>query len=435
MTFLEFFTDPLLRGPMLGAIFICMSTSVISVFVYVQKRTLVGETLSHATYPGVLLAALFTLLFGGTEPASFVVVPCAFVAAFFGLWLINRITRKSAATNDSALTFVLASFFAVGITLASVIQAVAPATFQKIRLFFYGQTASLGDLQIISYALFLLSIVLVVSLFFKEFKLLLFDRAFTRLTTPYFALFDSLILCLIVFSVVLAMKSVGVILVSGMLIGPAVAARQYTHSLVKMFILSALFGAFSAFFGNILSLYLSDRFLISLPTGPTIVIIAQSIALFSLFFAPKRGVFFRKVRVALFRFKSMQENLLKFLWAQKAAQPFSALSSRLGISALFLRIILWDLSRKAWVTFDQGYLLTQEGKKRGGHIVRLHRLWELYLVKDFHVSADKVHKSAEQIEHILTPELEKELTQFLHNPLSDPHNQPIPSRAEVSYAE
>ena len=74
------------------------------------------------------------------------------------------------------------------------------------------------------------------------------------------------------------------------------------------------------------------------------------------------------------------------------------------------------------------YVLTEKGRKRADYIVRLHRLWEVYLVDYLGKRAEEVHASAEEMEHILTPELERELTELLGNPHSDPHAQPIPAR-------
>ena len=64
--------------------------------------------------------------------------------------------------------------------------------------------------------------------------------------------------------------------------------------------------------------------------------------------------------------------------------------------------------------------------EKGARIVRLHRLWEVYLVNSLGLKVERVHKSAEEMEHILTPELERKLTELLDNPKQDPHDQPIP---------
>ena len=53
----DFFTDPLLRAPMIGSIFMCITASIVGVIVLIRKRALVGEALSHAAYPGIVVGA------------------------------------------------------------------------------------------------------------------------------------------------------------------------------------------------------------------------------------------------------------------------------------------------------------------------------------------------------------------------------------------
>ncbi len=72
------------------------------------------------------------------------------------------------------------------------------------------------------------------------------------------------------------------------------------------------------------------------------------------------------------------------------------------------------LVRKGYVNhIEDKYYLTASGKKESKRIVRLHRLWEQYLLKRTSIDTDHVHSGAEAIEHILTPEIEAELTKEL----------------------
>lgn len=70
--------------------------------------------------------------------------------------------------------------------------------------------------------------------------------------------------------------------------------------------------------------------------------------------------------------------------------------------------------------------LTDQGVEEGKRLTRLHRLWELYLIKYVKVAPDHVHDDAEAIEHIITPEIEAELVALLDSPDQDPHNKSIP---------
>lgn len=93
------------------------------------------------------------------------------------------------------------------------------------------------------------------------------------------------------------------------------------------------------------------------------------------------------------------------------------------------RFVLRRLVAQGWAArIEKRYSLTPDGVTKATSIIRLHRLWEVYLTDQLGVQAEKVHRSAEEIEHILTPELEERLTRLLSNPQSDPHQQPIPQR-------
>ena len=75
--------------------------------------------------------------------------------------------------------------------------------------------------------------------------------------------------------------------------------------------------------------------------------------------------------------------------------------------------------------------LTEEGKDRAQRVVKIHRLWELYLTTQMHIAPDHVHDDADTIEHLLTPELEAELERALNYPKTDPHKSVIPYREGV----
>jgi manganese/zinc/iron transport system permease protein len=89
---------------------------------------------------------------------------------------------------------------------------------------------------------------------------------------------------------------------------------------------------------------------------------------------------------------------------------------------------LTRLARNGWVEKAKSgcYRLTIDGIHRAAYIIRLHRLWEVYLADYLGIGAERVHRSAEEMEHIITPEIETELTRLLKDPKIDPHHQPIP---------
>lgn len=440
---LFFFTDAVLRAPTIGSMLMCLSASLIGVIVFLRKQSLLGEALSHAAYPGVVIGVILAGIFNISEDQqfflTFAMMAGAFVSAFLGLWSIFFLERKIHVRSDTALCFVLSAFFGVGITLASQVQFTYTSHYRQVQAYLYGQAATMTDIHIFIYGTLAFLMLSFIIAFLKEIKTITFDRKFAKsLGFPIYAL-ESMIFILIVLSVVIGIRSVGVVLMSAMIIAPATAARQFTNRFSSMLWIAPIFGMLSAFLGTYLSLELSagdlsDRMAsrVSLPTGPMIVIVASCICLIAILFAPERGLLLRIVRVARFRYRCVCENVLKTFWRieSNAGISLKQIAYYQSMSSIYLRFILCNLSRKGLLESisSQHYRLTAKGKQSAARIIRLHRLWEVYLANYMGVGGERVHRNAEEMEHILTPELENELTTLLNDPKVDPHFQPIPPK-------
>lgn len=441
-----YFVDPILRGPTIGSMLMCLAAGLVGAVVFLRKQSLLGEALSHAAYPGVIIGVIIAGALSADASnhtmLAFLIMAGAFVTAVLGMMAIFCMIRYLKVKSDAALCFVLSSFFGIGLTLASQVQFTYSMLYQQIQVYLYGQAATMSDIHIQIYASLAIAIIVCVILFLKELEIIIFDHDYAESLGIPVRFIDGLFLVLIVMAVVIGIRSVGVVLMSAMLIAPAAAARQYTNKLHRMLFLSAVFGMVSGYLGNYFSAegtnILSDWYpgvRLSLPTGPMIVLVAAAICLFSLFFAPERGMFLRYFRVARFRYQCISENILKAIWRGGEENPIhmADLVQRLGTGSIYMHFLLWRLSRQGWIVrLDRHtYRLTNAGAFRAAKIVRLHRLWEVYLVNYLGVGAERVHRNAEEMEHIITPELERQLTLLLKDPKVDPHHQPIPSIREV----
>src|SRR5690606_38912338 len=97
------------------------------------------------------------------------------------------------------------------------------------------------------------------------------------------------------------------------------------------------------------------------------------------------------------------------------------------VNAPIVKAALQRLAAKKFIVSEGlQWRLSEAGRLQAARVVRLHRLWELYLTKYMNIAADHVHDDAETIEHIITPELERELEHQLRYPDKDPHNAEIP---------
>jgi manganese/zinc/iron transport system permease protein len=410
---LDFFLDPILRAPTWGCIFMCIASSLMGTLVFLRKKSLLSESLSHATYPGACLGVCFFAFFlPQYEEWTFVgVLVGAFVSSLLGLKAINWLELTLKIKPDAALCFVLATFFGMGIVIATVMQATVPVWHKQTQMLLFGQAATMSDMHIWIYGSLAALVAVFVLFAFRPLQSLLFDASFAKAIKVPVAKIEQIVFWLLLLSLIVGIRSVGVVLMSGMVIAPAVAARQYSDRLQFLFVLAAIFGALSGFMGNYLSVFYN------LPTGPMIVLVGTCIALFSLLLAPKRGLVFRFLRILSFRIRCLEENILKGIW--KRGVVTETPSWRLSF-------VLWRLRKGGWINAQQE--LTKDGREKAASIVRLHRLWELYLTDRLGVQIENVHRTAEEMEHILTREMEEKLTRLLENPKHDPHDQPIPER-------
>lgn len=274
------FTDYTLRTVTLGAMILGLVSGLLGSFAVLRKQSLLGDAMSHAALPGVVIAFILT----GSK-APLVLMLGALAAGWLGALLVQLVVDQTRIKQDSALGIVLAVFFGLGLVLLTWVQRQGNANQSGLDTFLFGRAAALVMADVWAMAAVGGAGLLLVILFWKEFKLLSFDPDFAAtLGFPVGAL-NVALTTLIVVAVVIGLQTVGVVLMSAMIVAPAAAARQWTDRLDRMVLLAALFGALAGMSGSLIS-SLSR----GLPTGPTVVLCASLIVAFSLLFAPNRGL-------------------------------------------------------------------------------------------------------------------------------------------------
>ena len=278
--------DYTLRNVALGSAILGVVSGVLGCFAVLRRQGLMGDALSHAALPGICLAYLLT---GSKTPI--VLMLGAAVAGWLGRVLILRVIRHTRIDSGSALGIVLTVFFGIGVVLLTVIQKSNDANQAGLDKFLFGQAAALVQEQVTTMAVLGGLALLVVALLYKEFKLLAFDPEFAQSLDLPTRRLDLLLTGLLVIAIVIGLNTVGVVLMSAMLVAPAAAARQWTNSLWRMIAYAALFGAGSGVAGALISVSESR-----LPTGPVMILSITAILMVSLLFGSARGVFWDWLR-------------------------------------------------------------------------------------------------------------------------------------------
>jgi manganese/zinc/iron transport system permease protein len=282
----DLFGNYTLRTVGLGAAFLGIVNGVLGSFAVLRKQSLLGDAISHAALPGIALAFLLT----GSK-ATIVLLLGAAAAGWVGTLLVMNIVKNTRVKYDSALGLVLSVFFGFGLVLLTYIQRMPVASQAGLDTFLFGQAATLLARDVATIGILGLAVLLIVLAAWKEFKLLCFDPDFALSLGFPIRRLDVLLITLLVTSIVIGLQTVGVVLMSAMVVAPAAAARQWTDRLGAMVAISAFFGALAGAGGALVS-SLTAR----LPAGPTIVLCLTAIVLVSLLAAPNRGVVWKWAR-------------------------------------------------------------------------------------------------------------------------------------------
>ncbi|MEZ4834477.1 MAG: iron chelate uptake ABC transporter family permease subunit [Caldilineaceae bacterium] len=226
-----------LRVVALGGALLGIVSGVLGSFAVLRRQSLMGDALSHAALPGVAIAFLLV----GRELSLLLVG--AGIASWLGVHFIHMLTDTTRIKQDTAMGIVLTAWFAAGIALLAYIQSRSDASQAGLDSFIFGQAAAIVQQDVILIASVGAVSLLVLALFWKEFKLITFDPEFAHANGFRTTILNMALSTLIVIAIVLGLQLAGVILMVGMLIAPGIAARQWTNKLDQMVILSAIFSA------------------------------------------------------------------------------------------------------------------------------------------------------------------------------------------------
>lgn len=274
----SFLLDPIVITVAFGAALLGLTAGALGTFAVLRRESLIGDTMSHAALPGVAAGFLITgerslpLMLAGA-------VVTGLAAALFSLYLSSRPRIK----RDAALGVSLGLFFAVGVVALSYAQRMPGASAAGLETFLFGQAAATLRSDLVILGCVALVALGAVSLVWKQAKLMTFDPDFAVAAGGNRRVVEAFLTASLAVAVVIGLQMVGVVLMSALVVAPAVAARQWTTSLGAMFWLAGAVGAASAVTGALVSA-LSP----GLATGPLVVLVATAVVLVALVTSPRR---------------------------------------------------------------------------------------------------------------------------------------------------
>lgn len=274
---LELITEPLQFSFMRQALYMVVLVSVVaglmSPYLVLKGWSLMGDAVSHAVLPGVVLAYMagIPLAIG----AFLAGLTCALSAGF--------VSNHSRLKSDTVLGVVFSGMFGFGVVLFS--QLHTDVHLDHVLL---GDVLGVDDHEIVEAAVAVAIVLVLFFLFWRDLMLFSFDASHARVVgLPTRALHYGL-LVLLSMTVVLALQAVGLILGLSLLIAPGAIAHQLCDKFTSMLATSVAVAIFASVTGVFLSFYIDSS------PGPTIVVVLTLIFIVCFLFAPKYGIAWRR---------------------------------------------------------------------------------------------------------------------------------------------
>ena len=421
--FVYFFTfqDPSITWVVLGITLLGIGSAYVGTFSFLDKKALLGDAISHAVLPGICLGFI---LAGEKNPAY--IVTGAFLSGALATFLSSWLKKNTKLSEDTIIATILSVFFGIGIVMLTALQKSGNPEIAGLNSFIFGNAIGISETDLMIYGGLSLTIIAALTLLLKEFRLMVFDPNYGKAIGFPMEAIRFLFNVLMILAVVIGIQAIGVVLMAALLITPGAAARFWTDRLNPLLILAACFSIVSGILGTYISFVLPQ-----MPTGPWVVVFLSLFAFLSFMFSPKSGIVFRYFSRKSYLRKTHRDHLMKALYKAKEENK-----NGLTIEEIYelypyqkaqIDQSIKDLLQEGFISKNQSLVnLTPQGISDAMRIVRLHRLWELYLNEYMNIAPDHVHESAEQMEHLLTPELEAMLEKRLNFPTLDPHQETIP---------
>lgn len=249
----------------LGTLVLALAASQIGTISVLTRQSLIGDSLGHAAYPGIILSYM---VFQSRQPLLLLLG--AVGSGYLSYGLVGWLCRRGRTSRVNALALVSAAFFGLGLVLKQYVQgnvAFQGAAQAGLENYVFGQAAFMQLDDVLLICLVALLGLFLFGWYYQSLKLYLFDRQFAKLVGISVEKIDRLTLFLLLSLIAVGLKVVGAILMSSFLIAPAVFGLLLGKSYAQTLALAAGIASFSALVGTYLSSVVTG-----LSTGPTIIL-------------------------------------------------------------------------------------------------------------------------------------------------------------------
>ncbi len=435
--------DPIALWTIVVGIAVNVPCALLGCYLVLRKMSLLGDAISHAILPGIVVAFLLT---GSLD--SWAIFLGALTAGMLTTFLVQTLRSYGQVPEDASMGVVFTALFALGVLL--IVKQVGNSDLDP-GCVLYGEigytpfdtvATGIGEIPRVLRPLSLagLATIVFIGLFWKELKLTSFDPGLATAMGFSAVGLHYALMGMVATVTVASFEAVGSILVIAMLIVPGATAHLLTDRLSVMLALASLLGITTAVLGYYAAVAAGTTI-----AGMMAVVSGVQLCL-AVVFAPKHGLlirFWRRIDLAtriaaedimaqLYRLGERTEGVIAAGAVPTARASIDLGAARRAIGGgIRARMALGRLRHHGLVEDDplssgRRVRLSDRGRRRAMGLVRSHRLWESYLGTHFELPLDHLHEPAERIEHFIDPSLRERLAAELQQPQADPHGQPIP---------
>jgi len=406
------------------AAMVAAGCGLVGTLLVVRRMSLLGDAISHAMLPGIVVAVL-----AGGRPGGLLVLLGAVAAALLTVWLTQVLRTEGGLAEDAGAGVAFTTLFAVGVVMVTAVASrvdLDPACvlhgvlelvpFDTVPVFGVEVPRAFRTATVVFVGLSLAAIAT-----WKMQVFTAFDAEAARAAGVPVAAVTTGLLVATALATVAGFEAVGAILVVAMLVVPAATAELLTRRLHRIAVLAILLGVAAAGIGYLVAWQCNTS------AAGMIAVVLGCEYLLGVFFAPDDGLVSRACHRGWFHWRVACEDRLAACWRR---EEMAAQGNPVPLSD---RLTLGERSADGWLAITgrlargpRGWLLTSRGRDQAETVVRSHRLWETWLGRHAELPLDHLHPPAEWVEHHLGADVRRRIEAEVGTRASDPHGRSIP---------